>query len=102
MERMRHALDVAEEGMKSQQAPDEKDFETRVSKIVKDLMEAKEGNKEVSELKQKFQEQEQELIDLKAKLAENEATLASEKERSARLEILAGAAETINKHKKGK
>lgn len=98
IDHIRQALDVAEKAVKSDPASESTDFEKRLALLEQAV--TKQDQEGVSELKQKLQEQEQELADLKTQLADSENNLANEQERSARLEVLAGAAETINKHKK--
>ncbi len=73
--------------------------ESAVKDIVRSMLPKDEGNEQISELKKQLQEREQELADLEAKNSESEDALTKAREDIARLEILAGAKNTITKSK---
>lgn len=97
-----HLGDIVQKAKDGIKSDPEKDFDSRVRKVVKDMLPQDEENPKISELESEIKAKDDDLTDVRTQLSEANDALIKAKERNAQLEILADAQQTINKYKKVK
>lgn len=91
---MQNILNTAAAAVKGK-TEEELTLEDKVQKIVKNMLPEKTDNTEISELKTQLQDAKDKLAEAEQKFSESETNLTEATEKIARLEILAGANDTI-------
>lgn len=91
------AQDLQEDQSDMDMMKTEKEFNDRVAAIVKSMLPG--TDERIGELEAQLADKENDVADLKSQIDSRDEALTIAQERMAQLEILAGAAETINKYK---